>query len=135
MILDGDMILSDAQAVTTAEATNSTNVIDFGAAGVGHNQKVIINVNTTVAAAAGAANVTFAVLSDSAETFDVAAITHITTAAIAKATLIAGYRVLEFTLPANVKQFVKVVYTPDTNPLTAGKFNAFIDNAVQTNGV
>lgn len=133
-ILDGDMILSDAQAVTTATATASTNVIDFGAAHAGYNQKVIITVNTSVAATAGAANVTFAITTDGDEAFG-SAVTLYTSAAIAKATLVAGYRVVEFTLPWHVERYVRVTYTPDTNDLTAGKFNAWVDNSIQTNGI
>lgn len=132
-ILDGDMILSSAQAVTTAEATPSTNAVDFGAAHVGVNNRVIINVNTLVAASGGAANVTFAIQTDSDVAFGSATTLWIS-AAIAKATLVAGYKVVEFVLPWEVERYVRVVYTPDTNNLTAGKFNAWVDSAFQTNG-
>ena len=132
-ILDGDMILSPAQAVTTATATASTNVIDLGAAHVGANNRVIINVNTLVAATAGAANVTFAIQTDSDEAFG-SPTTLWTSAAIAKATLVAGYKVVEFVLPWEVERYVRVLYTPDTNDLTGGKFNAWVDSAYQTNG-
>lgn len=132
-ILDGDMIFSDAQAVTTATATDSTNVIDFGAAHVGAGQKVICTVGTAVGST-GTANVTFKVITSATEAFTVPVELY-TTAAIAKATLVAGYKVFEFTLPWEVKQYVKVTYTPDTTDLNAGKFYAWVESKAQTNGV
>lgn len=134
MILDKHSILSDAQAVTTAEETASTNVIDFGAEHVGYGQKVLCTVNTTVAASGGAANVTFKVQSSAAENMGTPT-NHYTSAAIAKATLVAGYSVFEVILPYEVKRYVNVTYTPDTNNLTAGKFNAWVSNVRQTNGI
>lgn len=132
-ILDNEMIMSNAQAVTTAAATASTNIIDFGVAGAGKDKKVIVTVNTAVTSG-GAATVAFKVQTDSAADFS-SATDLFTTAAIGKATLVAGYQVLEFTLPASVKRYVRVLITPAVADLTAGKFNAYVDTAIQTNMV
>lgn len=133
MILDADLILSDAQAETTVAAHASTNVVDFGAPNVGHNNKVIVTVNTAVTSD-GSGTVLFTVETDDNADFTSATALY-ATAAIAKTTLVAGYRVLEFTLPYTVERYVRVTYTIGTAALTAGKFNAYIDNAIQTNNI
>jgi hypothetical protein len=130
-ILDREMIMSNAQAVTTAAATPSTDIIDFGVAGAGKDKKVIVSVNASVTSGV-AATVTFAV-QDSVDAAFTSPNSLFTTAAIGKATLVAGYQVLEFTLPATVKRFVRVLITPAVGDLTAGKFNAYVDTAIQTN--
>jgi hypothetical protein len=129
-ILDNELIMSNAQAFTTG-ANASTNSVDFGRAGSGYNKKVLVSVNTTVTSG-GAGTVAVAVQHDSDPAFGTA-VTLFTTAALAKTVLVAGYSVLEYTLPAEVKQYVRVLYTVATADLTAGKFNAYIDDARQTN--
>lgn len=132
-ILDYDNVLSLAQAVTTAAATPTTNVIDFQAAHVGARNKVICTVNTAVTSGSSA-TVTFAVETDDNANFT-SATTLYTTAAIAKATLVAGYKVFEFTLPWETERYVRGVITPAVGDLTAGKFNMWVDNVAQTNGL
>jgi hypothetical protein len=127
-IRDNFLIFSDAQAVTTATATPSTNVIDLHADkdfGKGEPLEFVISVNTLVAASGGAANVTFALQTDNDEAFG-SATTLWTSAAIAKGTLVAGYVVIKTKLFRNTERYLRVVYTPDTNDLTAGKFDAWI---------
>lgn len=133
MARDGDSILSDAQAFTTQAAHASTNVYDFGAEHVGHNSKVLVTVNTAVTSD-GSATVLAKVETDDNASFTSATELH-ATAAIGKATLVAGYKVLEFTLPHTVERYVRTTYTVGTADLTAGKFNAWISNILQTNGV
>lgn len=125
---DNALVFSDAQAVTTATATASTNVLDMAAArDVSKGQPLYLNivVNTTVAASGGAANVTFALITDDNVSFS-SGTTLWTSAAIAKATLVAGYRVIRMSLPENCERYLKVQYTPDTNDLTSGKFDAWL---------
>jgi hypothetical protein len=129
-ILDNELIMSNAQEFTTG-ANASTNSIDFGRAGAGYNKKVLVTVNTSVTSG-GAGTVAIAVQHDSVTGFG-SAETLFTTAALAKTTLVAGYKVLEYTLPAEVKRFVRVLYTVATADLTAGKLNAWVDDAQQTN--
>ena len=130
MIIDKLLQVSNEQAVTTSAA--STDVIDFGQANPnsGLNDNVTMAITTDEAAtASGAATVTFSV-QDSADnsTFaDVAA-----TAAIGKATLVAGYQTL-IKLPTKLRRYVRVYYTVATGPLTAGKFSAQVVTGVQQN--
>lgn len=132
-ILDNEMIMSNAQAVTTAAATASTNIIDFAKAGAGKNFKVLGSVAEAVTSG-GAATVTFAVQTDDNAAFS-SATTLFATDAIGKATLTKGYEILEYTLPASVERYVRVLITPATADLTAGKFNFYVDTAKQTNMV
>lgn len=128
MITDALLQLSSAQAVTASAV--STNTIDLGQArdvGVGEDLYVAFTVDTTVTAA-GAATVTFQVISSAA-----AALTSPTvlaqTDAIGKAELTAGRRPIFLEIPSTVlaaqpigQRYLGVQYTVGTGPLTAGAF-------------
>lgn len=123
---DDKLVLSDAQEVTATAA--STNVIDMKDAdhNVGEGKQVILEIRVPVAATAdGAATVTFA-LQDSADNSSWAD-TEIKTAAIGKATLVKGYKVLRTALPTGLSRYLRVYYTVATGPLTAGAFDAWLD--------
>lgn len=129
MILDKELIFSDAQAPTTG-ATDSTNVIDLGAVGDAKDEMHLwIGVNTTVTSG-GAATVAFS-LQTSADNSSYSVLWS--SAAIAKATLVAGYNVVKMRLPQGCKRYLKVVYTVATADLTAGKFDALLVMDAQTN--
>ena len=128
---DKQLMLSDAQAVTTAAATPSSNYLDLLANGdlaIGNELWILGAVNTTVTSG-GAANVTIKIEVDDNTSFS-SATTLITTAAIAKATLVAGYWFLRARLPVNPtlakERYLRAVITPDTNDLTAGKFDIWL---------
>lgn len=132
MIIDRFNEYSDAQAVTASAA--STNVVDLDAAGKieGKPYYLHVKVNTS-ATAAGDATVTFALQTDDDEAFG-SATTLWTSAAIGKATLVAGYEVIR--LPINglaLERYTRVYYTVATGPLTAGKFDAFLSADGDTN--
>lgn len=132
MILDKELMMSEAQVVTATAA--STNVIDLGARlgldpGLSDDLWLQIRVDTT-ATASGSATVTFALQTDDDEAFG-SATTLWTSTAIGKATLVAGYNVVRMRLPLGVERYVRVYYTVATGPLTAGKFDAFINSGVQ----
>ena len=125
MIRDKQLILSNAQAVTASAA--SENIIDLTKAGdalAGAELYLEILVNTLVTAD-GAATVTFAIQTDTVDTF-ASAVTLLATAAIGKASLVAGKEVLKVKLPIGLLQYLRVYYTVATGPLTAGKFDAFL---------
>lgn len=134
MILDERNEFSDAQTVTT---TAISDVIDLDATptlraiGAGEPLYLVINVDTA-ANAVGAATVTFSLESDSTADLATSATVHFTSAAIGKATLVAGYQAVAIALPAlaNVERYLGVRYTIATGPLTAGKFNAFLTPVV-----
>lgn len=121
MIIDKFLQVSDAQAVTVTAA--SDNVINFGQANPDVGMSELLNMVLTVdtsATAAGAATVTFSV-QDSADNSSFADVA--VTAAIGKATLVAGYQ-LVIPMPPKLRQYCRVYYTVATGPLTAGAFSA-----------
>lgn len=130
MIIDKALQVSSEQAVTSTAA--STDVIDFGQvnpnSGMCDHLTMAITVDTS-AAASGSATVTFSVQdSDDNSTFaDI-----VSTAAIGKATLVAGYQVL-IPMPPRHRRYVRVNYTVATGPLTEGKFSAQVVTGVQAN--
>ena len=130
MIIDKQLQVSDAQAVTASAA--STDVIDYGQTNPnsGLNDNVVLAITVDEAAtAAGAATVVFSV-QDSADNSSFADVYATTT--IGKATLVAGYQIL-IPMPYKHRRYVRVYYTVATCPLTAGKFSAQVVTGVQQN--
>jgi hypothetical protein len=135
MILDERTEFADATSVVGTAASEAIlgDVIDLGATptlrdiGAGRQLFLVIQVDTTVAASGGAANVTFKLKSDSTADLNTSATTHLSTGAIAKGTLTAGYQIA-YALPltATYERYLGVTFTPDTNNTTAGKVNAFL---------
>lgn len=130
MLLDKQLAFSFATAVTV---TAISDVIDTQATlnplkdlGAGDDVFLYISVPTTVTAA-GAATVTITLESDSTANLATAPVVHLSTIAIPKATLVAGYEVLKVVLPRDsYKRFVGIRYTVATGPLTAGAFTAVL---------
>jgi hypothetical protein len=124
-MVDYNMVFSDAQAVTST--ADSTNIIDLGVAdanlGEGTPLNVHIRVNTKCTAS-GSATVTIQILHGATSG---AATTQLwESTAIAKATLVKNYE-LVIPLPFTHMQFLKGKYTIATGPLTAGKFDMWIE--------
>lgn len=130
MILDKQAEFADAAAVTTSAVL--TNVMDLGddvtlrnIGGPGAAYLVILV--DTAATAAGAATVTFSLESDSTADLATSATVHHSTAAIGKATLVAGYAATVVQLPfGQYERYLGVRATVATGPLTAGAFSAFL---------
>ncbi len=144
MILDDRLEFCDATALNTGAAGSYLigDVVDLGAAnatapygGDGNSEQGLfccIQVDTAVTSA-GAATVAFALCSDAqaAIAVDGSQTIHFTTAAIGKATLIAGYQVCAIQLPQGTyERYLGIVQTTGTAALTAGKVNAFLTNIV-----
>lgn len=135
MITDAFLLLSSAQVVTASAV--STNTIDLSVArdmGPGHNLNAVFTVDVA-ALAAGAATVTFQVISSAS-----AALTSptvlISTDAIGKAELTLGRRPIQITIPPSVlaaqpigQRYLGVQYVVATGPLTAGSFSATISDS------
>lgn len=123
MIFDTLTKLSDAQALTTTAA--STSYIDLGVSrdiGVGQPIEVFCEVMSALVSG-GSSTCVFAVETDTQSSF-ATAVTLIATAAIAKATLVAGYRPINAKLPAGVQRYIRMKYTVGTTDFTGGTVTA-----------
>jgi len=120
---DGTM----AQAVTVTAA--STNVLNLGSAGNFFRPAYLHLRVTETFTAAGAATLTAALQSDSAEAFGSAATleTLLTTAALA--TLVKGYHLVVPLHLQGMEQFLRLYFTVATGPMTAGKIVAYINDS------
>lgn len=128
-IMDGNLWLADSQDIaTTTDETVSTNVIDLNDAdfdpGEGRPAYLHIQVEEAVTHAS-ALTVTFKFYSDDTTTVTDGT-AHITSPAIAKADLVAGYE-LVYPLPLDLERYVGVTHTCSATTATAGIFNMWID--------
>lgn len=140
MILDELLEFCDATALNTGGAASYLlgDVVDLGAGrsggdiGVGEDLWLVIQVSTT-ATSGGAATGQFHLCSDAqaAIAVDGSATYHLSTAAIAVATLVAGYTVLMARLPAGTyERYLGIVQTTAVAAFTAGAINAFLTKDV-----
>lgn len=143
MLMDKDAEFSATQLVTATAI--STNVIDLQAGGalfaptlqnIGAGGEVYLNILVSgVVTAAGAATVTFSLESDSTADLATSATVHWSSAAIGKATLVAGYKVITLQLPIakTYERYLGVRYTVATGPLTSvSSFSAWLSSGIQT---
>ncbi len=134
MMTDALLQLSSAQAVTTSAV--STNTIDLSLArdiGAGEDLYATFGVNTTPTAA-GAATVTFQVVSSAAADLSNPTVL-VETGAIPITDLVAGRAPISLPIPQSAlttlpkgQRYLGVQYTIGTGPLTAGKFDALIND-------
>jgi len=135
MILDELCEFADATALSTA-ATGRAVVGDqiplsvVGDIGAGDPIYLVIEVDTAVTSG-GAATVSFELVSDATAALatDGSSTIHFATAAIPKATLVAGYVVAIVALPMQgpvYEGFLGILQNVGTAALTAGKINAFL---------
>lgn len=132
MIIDYENQFSDAQAVTASAA--STNSIDLKTGGdaLARELELVVRVDTTADSAGDAATITIALQTDDNSSFS-SAKTLFTTAAIAQASAVAGAELVKVKVPLGCERYLRVYYTIGTEDLTAGKFDAFLVAASQTN--
>lgn len=126
--LIGQVVTATAISVNVID-TNPGSVTPNTLRSLGVSGKARLVILTTIAAtAAGAATVTFTLESDSTADLATAPVVHWTSAAIPKATLVAGYKVADVVLPSDktVKRYLGLRMTVATGPLTAGSFMAAI---------
>src|SRR5689334_21961012 len=125
MLLDAQNLFSDAQAITST--ANSTHVIDLLAKrDVGPYELMLWIMVNQAFTASGAATLTVALVAADDSALSTNATTLWTTAAIGKATLVAGY-VLEVEVPRVAglgQRYLGLTYTVATGPMTAGKVTA-----------
>jgi hypothetical protein len=111
--------------------TNVSTSTVFRDPGNGSDLFLVIQIDTAVTSA-GSATVSFVLASDAqaAIAVDGSASQHFASAAIAKATLVAGYTVAVVQLPMDggvpYERYIGILQNVGTAALTAGKFNAFL---------
>ena len=98
-------------------------------AGNGEPLYLVLQIADTAVTSGGSATVQFELASDAqaAIAADGSATTHVVTADIAKATLVAGYRVIAVALPqGDYERYLGILQNVTTAALTAGSLNAFL---------
>jgi len=136
-ITDLKLVLSDAQAETTAAAHDSDNVVDMGAgynewgtatiADYGETNKMWLNVKVNTLFATSASGTLAVALQDSADNSSFAAVSPaLGCPATAAASLTAGLSLLRVPLPNGLRRYVKLVYTIAVGAMTAGAVDAWI---------
>ena len=130
MILDERNEFADATALSTAATGLALvgDVIDLGTDGINEVDGIdlAISIDTAVTSA-GAATVEFQLVSDAqaAIAVDGSATVHYKSAAVPKATLVAGYNVVNVKLPkGQYERYLGILQNVGTAALTAGKINA-----------
>lgn len=130
MILDERNEFADATALSTAATGLALvgDVIDLGTDGINEVEHIdlFINVDTAITSA-GSATVEFQLVSDAqaAIAVDGSATVHYKSAAVPKATLVAGYTVVNVQLPkGQYERYLGILQNVGTAALTAGKINA-----------
>lgn len=138
MILDERNEFADATALSTAATGRALvgDVIDLGGTSqdIGNGQPLylVIQVDTAVTSA-GSATVSFELASDASASIatDGSATVHAVTAAIPKASLVAGYVAAAVALPnGTYERYLGILQNVGTAALTAGKVNAFLTTDV-----
>lgn len=139
MMYDILAYFSSAQAPTTG-TTASTNVYDTGSAtrSVGSGEPLRVVTECVTTATSGGSNTTQIALQDSADNSSFA--TVLSGAAIAVASIVQGYKFIEFMIPGGLRRYLRVAYVIAVADLTAGAFTSFIavggvqDNVAQPSG-
>jgi hypothetical protein len=135
MLRDAQLMLSDAQAVTTAAATASTNYLDTqivapGDLASGETLYVVARCSTT-ATSGGSATVLISLQTDDNTSFSSATTIYLGTA-IAVASVVAGYTFWKIRLPFGCERYIRGLITVGVADLTAGKFDIFLTRNVDT---
>ena len=130
MIMDAQLLFSDAQAVTAAAA--STNYINFSAVrdiGVGEPLYVVVTVDVAMADTGSNSTLAVALETDSTSTFTPDATRTLFTFSALSA---AGTTKIARLGPDDINlQYAQLRYTPANGDLSAGSFTAFITHDVQ----
>jgi hypothetical protein len=136
MILDRFNLFSDDQEISDAAATEaSTNIVDLQSAGDAEVKRSRLHIVITELLAGTGTTMTFA-LQTSVDAAFTSPVVLWTTAAIAKATLVAGYQVTGETglmIPSGCLRFLRIFYTGDDTFETTGKCDAFLSLDAQSN--
>lgn len=130
MLIDLNLVLSSAQAVTASAA--STNVVDQGtqtdAVALGLWVEFLVNTVFT----SNGATIAFSLQTATDEAFS-SPVTLFSTAAVAVASLVAGYRVARVKVPLGALRFLRGYYTVASGPAAGGKVDTRLVTDVDVN--
>lgn len=129
MILDKELVFSDAQDETTVADHTSDNIVDLTTAGDAIDSLWLEVGVHTAATSDGNATLTVALQTSVDDAFT-SPITLLTTAAIGKADLTKGAKLIQTRIPMGCKRYLRVLYTIGTAVLTGGKFNAYLVSGI-----
>lgn len=136
MINDRYNYFSRAQAKTTTDSYASDNIVDLGVAGDALVRPTRFHtLITTAVTSAGAPAVTFSLQTATDAAFT-SPVTLWTSAALAKATLVAGYHATPqagVLVASGVLQYLRAYVTIATADLTAGAWDQWLTNDADTN--
>jgi hypothetical protein len=132
MILDSQLLFSDAQAITAAAA--STNSVDFGAGvknlGVGEQINIAINVDVALTDAGSDSTLTVALQTDTDPAFG--SPTTVKTLVTIPALAPIGAAYFASIEPDDVvERYVRLYYTPNSGNLTTGSVTAAVVKDIQ----
>jgi len=133
MILDSQMQLSAAQAVTALGDTASTNVYDTGAAAdVGAGEEQYVFVRTVAAFTTAAGGTLQIVLQDSADNSSWADV-NVLSPVTAVAALTANTTQVRARFPIGLRRYLRIAYRVATGVMTGGTVDAYFGSEVQAN--
>lgn len=134
MILDSNLILSDAQAETTTGTYLSDNVIDTVKVGDAVNELYFVATVETACTSGGSATVTVNLITSDNENLGSPTILW-SSGAIAVANLVDKYcfGMVRLPKPEKVKRYIGAQIIIGTAALTAGAFDIYLTDNPQTN--
>lgn len=135
MILDKNLIMSDAQAETTVATHTSDNVIDTVELGDAVNELYFEAVVETACTSAGSATVQIKLITDPNETLDDGPTVLWESDAIPVASLVDKYKfgTVRLPKPDKLKRYLAAQIIIGTAALTAGAFDIYLTDNPQTN--
>lgn len=126
MLIDANLVMSSAQAVTATAA--STSYVDQGAASEVITPGAWVEFLINTAYSGNSATIAFTLETDSDSAFG-SAVLLFSSGAIADTALVAGYRPARFHIPIGAKRYIRAKYVV-TGTGVAGKIDARIVNDV-----
>ena len=134
-IMDALARFSNEQALTAT--ADSTDILDMGAGEdawgtarvapeIAEGRQLFLNVVVTTELDSAAEGASLTVSLQSCATEGGSYVAAFTTAAIAEAALVAGYRIASVALPFGMSRFMKLVYTVSGENFTSGAVSAWL---------
>lgn len=129
MLIDANLVMSDAQAVTVTAA--STSYVDQAAQSDAITPGSWVEFLIDTAFTGNSATIAFTLETDSDSAFGTAVLLF-SSGAITDTTLVAGYRPARFHIPLGAKRYIRAKYVV-TGTAVAGKIDCRIVDAVDAN--